>query len=90
VTYYSNLLTDDQGNILVFLADPSDSENVEFMAFSQSGKVLGKCRLALPQDVSLRLDLRKQMIIRDGWLYALIQKNVSGKKQVQLARFKLE
>lgn len=90
VTYYSSLLADDQGNILVFLTDPSESENIEFMAFSQSGKVLGKCRLDLPQDISLRLDLRKQMAIRDGWLYALIQKNVSGKKQVQLARFKLE
>jgi hypothetical protein len=90
VTYFSNLLADDQGNILVFLTDPSDSGNVEFIAFSQSGKVLGKCRLALPQDVSLRLDRRKQMVIRNGWLYALIQKSISGKKQVQLARFKLE
>jgi hypothetical protein len=90
VTYFSNLLADDQGNILVFLTDPANSGNLEFMAFSQSGKVLGKCRLALPQDVSLRLDRRKQMAIRDGWLYALIQKNVSGKQQVQLARFRLE
>jgi hypothetical protein len=88
--YFSNLLADDQGNILVFLTGSANSANAEFMAFSQSGKVLGKCRLALPQDVSLRFDRRKQMTIRDGWLYALIQKNVSGKQQVQLARFKLE
>jgi hypothetical protein len=90
VTYYSSMLTDDLGNILVFLTDPANSANVEFMAFSQAGKVLGKCRLALPHDVTLRLDRRKQMAIRDGWLYALIQKNISGKQQVQLARFKLE
>jgi hypothetical protein len=90
ITYYSNLLTDDQGNILIFLSDPSNAANVEFMAFSQFGKVLGRCRLALPPDASLRIDRRKQMAIRDGWLYALIHKNVSGKAQVQLARFKLE
>jgi hypothetical protein len=90
LTYYSNLLTDDQGNILVFLTDPSNSENVEFMAFSQSGTALGKCRILLPQGVSLRLDRRKQMVIRNGWLHALIHKNVSGKEQVQLARFKLD
>lgn len=88
--YYSNLLTDDQGNILVFLTNPGNSAIVEFMAFSQSGKALGKCRITLPQGVSLRLDGRKQMAFRDGWLYALIHKNVSGKEQVQLARFKLE
>jgi hypothetical protein len=88
--YYSNLLTDDQGNILVFLTDLVNSANMQFMAFSQSGKVLGSCRLILPQGVSLRLDRRKQMVIRDGWLYALIHKNVSGKEQVQLARFKME
>jgi hypothetical protein len=90
VTYYSRMLTDDLGNILVFLTDPANSGIAEFMAFSQSGKMLGRCHLALPQDVSLRLDRRKQMAIRDGWLYALIQKNVSGKPQVQLAKFKLE
>ncbi len=88
--YYSNLLTDDQGNILVFLTNPDNSEKVEFMAFSQSGKALGTCRLDLPQGASLRLDRPKQMAIRAGWLYALINKNVSGKEQVQLARFKLE
>jgi hypothetical protein len=88
--YFSNLLVDDQGNILVFLTDPDNSAKVEFMAFSQSGMTLGRCRVILPQDVSLRVDGRKQMIIRNGWLYALINKNVSGKKQVQLARFKIE
>ncbi len=88
--YYSNLLTDDQGNILVFLTDPVNSANVEFMAFSQSGKTLGTCRFTLPEGVSLRVGGRKQMVFRDGWLYALIHKNVSGKEQVQLARFKLE
>lgn len=88
--YYLNLLADDQGNILVFLADPDNSAKVEFMAFSQSGKFLGKCRLILPQGVSLRVDGRKQMAIRNGWLYALILKDVSGKKQVHLARFKFE
>jgi hypothetical protein len=87
--YYSNLLTDDQGNILIFLTDPQNSR-VEFMAFSQSGKSLGKCQVILPQDVSLRVDGRKQMTIRNGRLYALILKKVSGKKQVQLARFKFE
>jgi len=30
------------------------------------------------------------MAFRDGRLYALIHKNVSGKQQVQLARFKFE
>ncbi len=90
LNYYSNLLADDEGNILVFLTDPANSGNAEFMAFSQSGKVLGTCRLILPQGVSLRLDGRKQMAIHDGWLYALIRKNVSGKEQVQLARFKME
>ena len=88
--YYSNLLIDDQGNILVFLTNPDKSSNVEIMALSHFGKALGTCRLALPQGVSLRLDRPKQMIIRDGWFYALIRKNVSGKEQVQLARFKLE
>jgi hypothetical protein len=88
--YFSNLLADDQGNILVFLTDPDNSVKVEFMAFSQTGMLLGRCRVILPQDVSLRLDGRKQMIIRNGWLYALINKIVSGKKQVQLARFKIE
>ncbi len=88
--YYSNLLTDDQGNILVFLTDPLNSANLEFMAFSQSGNALGTCRFTLPQGVSLRVDGRKQMAIHAGWLYALIHKNVSGKEQVQLARFKLE
>jgi hypothetical protein len=88
--YYSNLFTDDQGNILVFLTDPLNSANVEFMAFSQSGNALGTCRFTLPQGVSLRVDGRKQMAIHAGWLYALIHKNVSGKEQVQLARFKLE
>lgn len=88
VTYYSNLLTDDQGNILIFLTKPNDPANLEFMAFSPTGKVLGTCRLILPQDISLRLDRRKQLEVRDGWLFALIHKNVSGKKQVRLARFK--
>lgn len=88
--YYLNLLTDDRGNILVFLADPDNSAKVEFVAFSQSGKFLGKCRFILPQGMSLRVDGRKQMAIRNGWLYALILKDVSGKKQVQLARFKFE
>jgi hypothetical protein len=88
--YYSNLLADDRGNILVFLTDSDNSTKVEFMAFSQSGKFLGKCRFILPQGVSLRVDGRKQMAIRNGWLYALILKDVSGKKQVQLARFKFE
>jgi hypothetical protein len=88
--YYSNLLIDDQGNILVFPTNPDNSANVEFMAFSQSGKVLGTCRITLPQGVSLRLDGRKQMEFRNGWLYALIHKNVSGKEQVRLARFKME
>jgi hypothetical protein len=88
--YYSNLLTDDQGNILVFLIDPLNSANVEFMAFSQSGNALGTCRFILPRGVSLRVDGRKQMAIHAGWLYALIHKNISGKEQVQLARFKFE
>jgi hypothetical protein len=88
--YYSNLITDDQGNILVFIADPDNSAKVEFMAFSQSGKFLGKCRFIPPQGVSLRVDGRKQMVIRNGRLYALILKAISGKKQVQLARFKFE
>jgi hypothetical protein len=88
--YYSNLITDDKGNILVFLTDPDNSANVEFMAFSQSGKALGTCRFILPQGVSLRVDSRKQMAFHDGWLYALIHKNISGKNQVQLARFKIE
>ncbi len=88
--YYSNLLTDDQGNILVFLADPADSANPKFLAFSQSGKALGTCRFILPQGEALRIDGRKQMAIRDGRLYALVRKSVSGKEQVQLARFKLE
>jgi hypothetical protein len=88
--YYSNLLTDDRGNILVFLADPDNSAKVEFMAFTQSGKFLGKCRFILPQGVSLRVDGRKQMAIRNGRLYAMILKDISGKKQVQLARFKFE
>lgn len=88
--YYSNLLVDDQGNILVFLNNSDNSPNIEFTAFSQSGKELRTCRLILPQDVSLRVDGRKQMFIRNGFLYALINKDVSGKKQVQLARFKLE
>ena len=88
--YYSNLLIDDQGNILVFLTNTDNSANVEFIAFSHSGKPLGTCRFTLPQGVSLRVEGRKQMAIRDGWLYALIHKNVSGKQQVQLARFKLE
>ncbi len=88
--YYSDLLTDDQGNILVFLTDPLNPAKVEFMAYAQSGKALGTCRLTMPQGVSLRLDGRKQMAIHAGWLYALIRKDVSGKEQVQLARFKLE
>ncbi len=88
--YYSNLLTDDQGNILAFLADPANPANPEFMVFSQSGKALGKCRFTLPQGVSLRTNGRKQMAIRDGWLYALIRQYVSGREEVRLARFKLE
>lgn len=88
--YYSNLLVDDQGNILAFLTDSENSGNVDFMAFSQSGKVMGTCSLALPQGITLRLDRPKQMVIRNGWLYALIHKDISGKKQVQLARFKIE
>jgi hypothetical protein len=90
VTYYSSLITDDQGNILIFLTDPANSMKVEFVAFAQSGKALGTCRFILPQGVSLRTDGRKQIAIRAGWLYALIRRNVSGKDQVQLARFKIE
>jgi hypothetical protein len=88
--YCSNLHADDQGNILVFLTNPANSANVEFIAFSQSGKALGPCCLTLPQGISLRPDGHKQMAIRDGWLYALIHKNAFGKKQVQLTRFKIE
>jgi hypothetical protein len=57
--YYSILLADDQGNILVFSTNPDNSAGVEFLAFSQSGKLLGTCRFALPPGVSLRLDGRK-------------------------------
>jgi hypothetical protein len=51
---------------------------------------MGTCRLALPQGITLRLDRPKQMVIRNGWLYALVHKDIAGKKQVQLARFKIE
>jgi hypothetical protein len=44
----------------------------------------------LPWDAFLRLDRRKQLAIRDGWLQALIHENISGKTHVQLARFRLE
>lgn len=88
--YYSNLLIDEQGNILIFLTNRDNSANVEYMAFSQSGKALGTGCFILPKGVSLRLNGHKQMMIRNGWLYALIHKNVLGKEQVQLARFKLE
>ncbi len=88
--YYSSLLADQQGNILVFPTDPGNSGNMEFMAFSQSGKTLGSGRFTLPQGMYLRANGRKQMVFRDGWLYALINKSVSGKNQVQLARFRID
>jgi hypothetical protein len=88
--YYSSLLVDDQGNLLFFLSDSINSIEPEIMVFSQSGKAMGTCRLALPQGITLRLDRPKQMVIRNGWLYALVHKDIAGKKQVQLARFKIE
>lgn len=88
--YYSSLLADQRGNILVFPTDPGNSGNMEFMAFSQSGKMLGSNHFTLPQGVYLRANGRKQMVFHDGWLYALINKIVSGKNQVQLARFRID
>jgi len=53
--YYSNLLVDDQGNILVFFSNSDNSANVEIMAFSPVRKALGSCTLSLPQGVLIHV-----------------------------------